>query len=162
MTGVLRRLPLLLGVLGALVFAVGGGFVVADANARTAAAVGVVDELTDLYDEATGYSIGSRASVLRSIVSDSIVNDGPMPVVFTESTGGYPSASYGAFGGIYSYIPLQRPWSPRMIAIPLAVGGVLAVTATLVAASRWTPRTAASRRPLAERERARRGRPAGS
>jgi hypothetical protein len=124
----------------ALVLLTGGAVLaVADAHARSTAAQQVVDELVDFYATEEGYELGARDAVLRSIVADSVANDGPMPSLHTESTGDYVSARYGAFGGVYSFVPLQRPWSARLIVTPIVAGVVLLVTVLLVAASDWAP-----------------------
>ena len=120
--------------------AAGTALVVGDENARTTAAVHVVDELTDFYQEQQGYDLGPRAPVLRSILADSVVNDGPMPTLVTRTTDEYSNASYGSFGGIFSYATLQRPWSPRMMIAPVAAGGILLIAVLLIGASGWSPR----------------------
>lgn len=140
MTRTRRRLVASIAALGVLLMLGGTALVVADAQSRTAAAQQVVDDLVDYYATQDGYEVGSREPLLRSIVADSMANDGPLPALFTEDSGDYLSASYGAFGGIFSYIPLDRPWSARMIVAPIAVGAALLVTALLVAAAGWAPR----------------------
>jgi hypothetical protein len=135
-----RRFVRVLGALG-IVLMLGGGLGVAlDANARAADASAVVEELTAYYEDEEGYELGAQASVERSIIVDSIANDGPKPQLFTDSRQDYAQANYGAFGGIFSYIPLQRPWAPRLLTTPVAVGAVLLATALLIVAAGWTPR----------------------
>jgi hypothetical protein len=135
-----RRFLVVLAGLGIALLVAGTVIVIGDANARTAAAVRVVDELSDFYEDEEGYQMGPRGPVLRSMVADSVANDGPMPDLVTREMDGYSSASYGAFGGIFSVVVLQRPWSPRVMIAPVAAGGVILITVLLVGASGWVPR----------------------
>lgn len=135
-----RRLLIALTVLGALLVAGGAAAAVVDANARSAAAARAVDELNEYYQDEQGFDLGTRGPVLRSMLAESIANDGPMPAVFTRTADGYSSASYGAFGAIFMSDSLQRPWAPRLIVAPIAAGSVLLVTVLLIRAAGWTPR----------------------
>ncbi|PSL38280.1 hypothetical protein CLV49_1897 [Labedella gwakjiensis] len=140
MIRVRRRLLLALGALAVLLMVGGSALVVVDANARMAAAAQAVTDVADFYEEEQGYDVGPRAPMLRTLLADSLANDGPMPAAFTQGGDDYVNVSYGAFGGIFSIIPLQRPWAPRMLVIPIAAGGVLLMTVLLIGAAGWTPR----------------------
>ncbi|RUR01779.1 hypothetical protein [Labedella endophytica] len=140
MTRVRRLVVVVIAAIGVILILGGAALVVADAQSRTAAAQQVVDELVDYYATQDGYEVGNRETLLRSIVADSIANDGPLPDLATEPNRNFLGATYGAFGGVFSYIPLERPWAARLIVAPVAVGGVLLATALLVAAAGWSPR----------------------
>lgn len=136
-----RRLLLFgLAALGALLVVVGTGGLVGDATARVAAAERVFDDISDVYEDEQGYSPGPRGVMLRGIVADSLANDGPLPILIVQDSADFPQVSYGAFGGIGSYVPLSRPWAPRLLVAPIAAGAVLLVVVLLVGAAEWTPR----------------------
>ena len=142
-----RRVLLVALAVLAVVLVVGGGvLLVADAHARTAAAVRLVDELDEVYESEDGYVAGPGGPRIRSVVTESIVNDGPIPELFTRSGDGYTEARYGAFGGV-SYVPVQRPWSPRTIVAPIAAGAAIGITLVLIGAAGWRPRGARRRAP---------------
>ncbi|RWZ68120.1 hypothetical protein ELQ92_02445 [Labedella populi] len=127
--------------LAAVLLVGGGALVIADANARAVAAKGVVEELREFYAEQEGYDIGEPARLARLVLADSLANDGPTPVLFTDEQADYRDARYGAFGGIFTYLPLQRPWAPRLITVPIAAGAVIGVVFLLTRAATWSPRS---------------------
>jgi NhaP-type Na+/H+ or K+/H+ antiporter len=135
-----RRLVLVVVTTLAAALLVGGSALVAvDAQARAAAASGVVSELREFYAEQEGYDVGEPARLTRIVVADSLANDGPTPRLFTDEQADYRDARYGAFGGIFTYLPLQRPWAPRLVVVPIAAGAVIAVVLLLTRAAAWTP-----------------------
>lgn len=135
-----------IAALAVILVAGGGVLLVADANERVTRAVALVAELDEYYesDEAAGYDPGPAAPRIRAALTESVVNDGPMPELFTGEGEGYFDARYGAFGGLFSYSVVSRPWSPRLLTVPIAVGAVLAITVVLLRAAAWTPRPARS------------------
>lgn len=145
-----RRLVLVVVTTLAAVLIVGGTALVAlDAQSRASAASGVVNELREFYAEQEGYDVGEPARLTRIVIADSLANDGPTPRLFTDEQADYRDARYGAFGGIFTYLPLQRPWAPRLVVIPIAAGAVIAVVMLLTRAAAWTPNT---RRPRSRNE----------
>lgn len=136
-----RRLLVAVAALGVALLLGGTALVVADAHARAAAAERVVDELVDFYAAEEGYEVAARGPILRSILADSVSYDGPLPSLYTESSQDYVTARYGAFGRVFSFVPLDRPWTPRLIVTPLVAGAILLGASVLVAASASSPRT---------------------
>lgn len=135
-----RRIVLVVVASLAAVLLVGGGaLVVADAQARAAAANRVASEVREFYAGQEGYDVVEPGQVARSVIADSLANDGPMPVLFTSEQADYLGARYGAFGGFFTYLPLQRPWAPRLVVVPLALGAVLGVVLLLSRAAAWSP-----------------------
>jgi hypothetical protein len=133
--------------LAAVLLLGGGALVVVDAQSRAAAANGVVTELREFYSEQEGYDVGEPARLARLVIADSLANDGPTPVLFTNQQADYRDARYGAFGGIFTYLPLQRPWAPRLVVVPIAAGAALGVVVLLLQAAAWSPRPRRERSP---------------
>ena len=98
---------------------------------------------------------------IRRQVTETLVNDA-MPVAALVPRDGYVAIVFGAFGRGDETVTLRRPWTLRLVTVPLAAGLVLAVSATLIAASRWTPSPERPLRSSRRRGRARRARPAAS
>ncbi|RWZ52869.1 hypothetical protein ELQ90_02715 [Labedella phragmitis] len=143
-----RRIVLLVVASLAVVLLLGGAALVAtDARSRAAAATGVVDELREFYSGQEGYDVGEPARLARLVMADSLANDGPTPVLFTDQEADYRDARYGAFGGIFTYLPLQRPWAPRLVIVPIAAGAALGVLVVLLQAAAWSPRPRRERSP---------------
>jgi hypothetical protein len=117
----------------------GAALVAADAQSRAAAANGVVSELREFYSDEEGYDVGEPSRLARLVIADSLANDGPTPVLFTDQQADYRDARYGAFGGIFTYLPLQRPWAPRIVVVPIAAGAALGVVVLLLQAAAWSP-----------------------
>jgi hypothetical protein len=135
-----RLLQGTLAAVAVLLIALGAVLLTIDASARTASAQKLVDDLAEFYEREQGFDVGERSPILRSVIAESVANDGPLPVLSTESAADYVNASYGAFGGVFSIVPVDRPWSLRFLVVPIAVGGVLGVVVLLLRAARWTPR----------------------
>jgi hypothetical protein len=143
-----RRIVLIaVASLAAVLLLGGGAIVVVDAQSRAAAANGVVTELREFYSEQEGYDVGEPARLARLVIADSLANDGPTPVLFTNQQADYRDARYGAFGGIFTYLPLQRPWAPRLVVVPIAAGAALGVVVLLLQAAAWSPRPRRERSP---------------
>jgi hypothetical protein len=130
-------------VVGALVALVGGGaaLAVTDANARLDAVYAEADRVAE-EQGSSGEAVRNyftQPDFVRQILADSMV-DGVTPRLITEGEGATVNITYGAFG-VAGYYPVPlRPWALQPVAAPLGAAVVLAITATLVAASRWTPR----------------------
>lgn len=145
MTRARRFVTIAMTTLAAVLLVGGGALVAVDAQARAAAAESVVTELREFYSEQEGYDVGEPRRLARLVIADSLANDGPTPVLFTDVQADYRDARYGAFGGIFTYLPLQRPWAPRLITLPIAAGAVLGVALLLARAAAWSPRPHARR-----------------
>ncbi|RUR01778.1 hypothetical protein [Labedella endophytica] len=96
---------------------------------------------------------------VRRAVTESLVNDA-VPRVDLVPRDGYIAITFGAFRGGNEVVTLTRPWAPRLVTTPIAIGLVLAITGMLVAASRYRPRPAG--RSSWDAERGHRGHPAAS
>jgi hypothetical protein len=134
----------------------GAALAVADADANVSAVYAEAERVAGEQggnEEAVRSYFGGPEFV-RQVLTDSMM-DGATPRFVTEGEGDDLRVGYGAFG-IGGYYPVPpRPWTLQPVAAPLGAAVVIAITATLVAASRWSP-------PGSRTERERPGRPAGS
>lgn len=126
----------------AVLVLVGGGvaLLVAESRARVEA---VRTETVAAVSQQPGseyyLDLMDTPAFLRRAVTESLVND-TMPRVELVPRSGYVEITFGAFRGGNDVVTLTRPWTPRLVTTPIVVGGVLAITGTLVAASRYRPR----------------------
>ncbi|PSL38281.1 hypothetical protein CLV49_1898 [Labedella gwakjiensis] len=136
-----RLRPLAVGIVVAALVLGGIAIVLLDARARVAVAYEQADRVAATQSVAADYTrnFWSQPHIVRDAVTESLMYDA-MPVFVITGSEASVSVGYGAFrtGNVFP-TPLV-PWSPRMVTAPLAMGGALAITVTLVAASRWSPR----------------------
>jgi hypothetical protein len=151
-----RRLAVLVAIVLAAFVLAGAALVAVEARTRVAVAYEQSDRVAATQSVDADYTrdFWSQPHIVADAVIEAMLNDA-MPGFLISGDGASVSVRYGAFGGA-SFLPVgTRPWAPPFSTTPLAVAAVLAITATLVAASRWSP-------PGSRTERERPGRPAGS
>lgn len=138
-----RWAPALALATAAVVLIVGGvALLVADARARVETVRTEIEAAASQQPGSEYYTdLMDTPAFVRRAVTESLVNDA-MPRVDLVPRDGYIAITFGAFRGGNEVVTLTRPWTPRLVTTPLAVGLVLAITGTLVAASRWRLRPA--------------------
>jgi predicted metal-binding membrane protein len=134
-----RRLLLAVAV---VLLVVGGTVLVwADAHARIEAVRSAIGEAVSQQAGSDYYrDLVDTPEFQRWVVVDAVINDAtPNVTIVIEDD--MVAIRAGAFGTSFFQSPTPRPWSPRFVTVPLAVGLVLGVALLLDAAAHYVART---------------------
>lgn len=138
-----RQLPSVVLVATVVALIVGGLVLVQhEANTRVGIARSEVGRASAAESSTSQFtpSYFEQEPFVRQVVRESLLNDA-MPHLTIEGGGEDEgvSVSFGAFG-TGSFLPsAPRPWVPRFVTAPLALGLVVGIAVVLVKAAHWTP-----------------------